>query len=60
MHECSDILDNYGGHPMAAGLSIKEQNLDSFRIRMNEYSNKVLIYSLSTAVLLGIIAFLTL
>ena len=42
LHECSDILDNYGGHPMAAGLSIKEQNLDSFRIRMNEYSNKVL------------------
>ena len=40
LHECSDILENYGGHPMAAGLSIKEKNLKSFCIRMNEYSNK--------------------
>ena len=42
LHECSDILENYGGHPMAAGLSIKEKNLKSFCIRMNEYtSNKL-------------------
>ena len=40
LHECSDILENYGGHPMAAGLSIKEKNLKSFCIRINEYSNK--------------------
>ncbi len=40
LHECSDILENYGGHPMAAGLSIKENNLNSFCTRMNEYSNK--------------------
>ena len=42
LHECSDILDNYGGHPMAAGLSIKEKNLKSFCIRMNEYASKKL------------------
>ena len=42
LHECSDILENYGGHPMAVGLSIKEKNLKSFCIRMNEYtSNKL-------------------
>ena len=42
LHECSDILENYGGHPMAAGLSIKEKHLKSFCIRMNEYaSNKL-------------------
>ena len=40
LHVCSDILENYGGHPMAAGLSIKEKNLKSFCIRINEYSNK--------------------
>ena len=40
LHECSDILENYGGHPMAAGLSIKEKHLKSFCIRINEYSNK--------------------
>ena len=42
LHECSDILENYGGHPMAAGLSIKEKHLKSFCKRMNEYtSNKL-------------------
>ena len=24
LHHCSDLLENYGGHPMAAGLSIKK------------------------------------
>ncbi len=42
LHECSDILENYGGHPMAAGLSIKEKYLKPFCKRMNEYtSNKL-------------------
>jgi len=42
LHECSDILENYGGHPMAAGLSIKEQHLKSFCVKMNAYtSNKL-------------------
>ena len=42
LHECSDILENYGGHPMAAGLSIKEKHLKSFCIRMNEYTSSKL------------------
>jgi len=42
LHECSDILENYGGHPMAAGLSIKEKHLKSFCIRMNEYTSNQL------------------
>jgi Single-stranded DNA-specific exonuclease len=32
---CSDLLDGYGGHPMAAGLTIKESNLDEFIERFN-------------------------
>lgn len=35
---CSDILSNFGGHPMAAGLSLPEENLEIFRRRLNEAS----------------------
>ena len=34
--KCDDLLLKYGGHPMAAGLSIKEENIDAFRKRLNE------------------------
>lgn len=33
--ENRDILEAFGGHPMAAGLSIKEENINSFRDRLN-------------------------
>ena len=29
-------MEQYGGHPMAAGLSIKEENVEEFRRRLNE------------------------
>lgn len=35
--KCDDLLLKYGGHPMAAGLSIKEENIDAFRKRLNEF-----------------------
>ena len=38
LSSCSDLLENFGGHPMAAGLSIKKENLDLFIIRMNDYA----------------------
>ena len=34
---CSSMLDGYGGHPMAAGLTIDENNLDKFSILFDEY-----------------------
>lgn len=37
MNRCCDLLDKYGGHKMAAGLSMKEENIEAFRKRMNEY-----------------------
>lgn len=36
--ECKDLLEKFGGHPMAAGLSIKEQNIDKLREKLNENS----------------------
>lgn len=34
--EVSDLLDKFGGHPMAAGLSLKKENLEELRKRLNE------------------------
>ncbi len=36
--KCDDLLSKYGGHPMAAGLSLKEENIVLFRQRLNENS----------------------
>lgn len=34
---CSDLLLGYGGHPQAGGLSLKEENLEAFIKKVNEY-----------------------
>lgn len=34
---CSDLLEHFGGHKYAAGLSLKSSNLDEFRKRFEEY-----------------------
>jgi single-stranded-DNA-specific exonuclease len=34
--ECKDLLEAYGGHEMAAGITIKQKNLIAFRRRFNE------------------------
>lgn len=33
-----DLLNRFGGHPMAAGLSLDEENIDSLRIQLNSIS----------------------
>lgn len=33
-----DLLLKFGGHPMAAGFSLKEEDIDEFRRRLNEQS----------------------
>lgn len=35
---CGDLLVKYGGHELAAGLTIKRVNLPDFRRRINEYA----------------------
>ncbi|MFD2169352.1 single-stranded-DNA-specific exonuclease RecJ [Tumebacillus lipolyticus] len=39
---CADLLGHYGGHKMAAGLSLAEENLDRLRERLNEIAEEVL------------------
>ena len=37
LENCSEYLCKFGGHALAAGLSIEEGNVDSFRTKLNEY-----------------------
>lgn len=39
---CKDLLGGYGGHPMAAGLSLKEENLDALRDRLIQLAKDTL------------------
>ena len=34
---CRDLLENFGGHPYAAGLSLKVENVEEFARRFEEY-----------------------
>ena len=38
MNSCRDMLNTFGGHELAAGMSIKTEWLDEFREKINEYA----------------------
>ena len=35
LEQCADLLDGFGGHELAAGFTIPEENIPAFRSRMN-------------------------
>ena len=37
IESCADLLENFGGHVYAAGLTMKEENLEEFCKRMNKF-----------------------
>lgn len=37
INSCSDLLVKFGGHSLAAGLTVTEENIDLFRKQINEY-----------------------
>lgn len=37
IESCRDLLDNFGGHPYAAGLTLKVENIEEFTRRFEEY-----------------------
>lgn len=39
--ECKDLLLSYGGHELAAGLSIEIRNIENFRERVNETAKTI-------------------
>lgn len=38
MSKCKELYTKYGGHPMAAGLSLPPENVEKFRIFLNEHT----------------------
>ena len=38
---CGDLMERYGGHPMAAGVTLKAENVPLFRERINQYAAQV-------------------
>ena len=42
LRECDDLLIRHGGHAMAAGVTIHPEQLDAFRVRLNEIARRSL------------------
>ncbi len=40
LSSCSDFLETFGGHSMAAGLALKVENYDKFQQQIYDYLNK--------------------
>lgn len=48
--KCGDLLEKYGGHKYAAGLTMKKENLESFRKRFEEVVSSSLTEEMRTPV----------
>lgn len=42
LRHCDDLLRDYGGHSMAAGLDVLEENIPHLRKRLNEFADGLL------------------
>jgi single-stranded-DNA-specific exonuclease len=42
LRECRELLLRHGGHPMAAGLTVRPENIDTLRDRLNVLARNVL------------------
>jgi single-stranded-DNA-specific exonuclease len=42
LRHCAPLLERFGGHEMAAGLSVKARNIDPLRQKLNEFAAKAL------------------
>ncbi|OGX06500.1 MAG: single-stranded-DNA-specific exonuclease RecJ [Omnitrophica bacterium RIFCSPLOWO2_12_FULL_50_11] len=38
---CESVLEQFGGHELAAGLTIKRENFNAFRVKLNEYAQSI-------------------
>lgn len=36
LNKCKSLLTKFGGHPMAAGLSLEEEDINALRLKLNE------------------------
>jgi len=42
LRECADLLARHGGHAMAAGVTVRPENLGALRTRLNEYARQAM------------------
>ena len=42
LSKCRDILPHFGGHPMAAGMTLQADDVPLLRERLNQYANETL------------------
>lgn len=42
LHRCGDLLERYGGHRMAAGLTVRRERIDAFRQRFRTVAREEL------------------
>lgn len=42
LRQCDDLLVRHGGHAMAAGVTVRPENLDPLRARLNELARRLL------------------
>ncbi len=42
LQHCARLLEKFGGHEMAAGLSVKAGNIEKLRVALNEYARTML------------------
>jgi single-stranded-DNA-specific exonuclease len=40
IESCKDLLENFGGHTFAAGVTLIEEHLDTFKSRLEEYADE--------------------
>ncbi|TCP32268.1 exonuclease RecJ [Scopulibacillus darangshiensis] len=50
LSSCRDILPHFGGHPMAAGMTLKADDLPQLQERLNEFAKHVLTEDILTPV----------
>ena len=42
LSHCSSLLEEFGGHKLAAGLTIRAENIDLFRRQVNQFAQEVM------------------
>ena len=48
LEQCSDLLEHFGGHRCAAGVSVKPENLEAFKLRFEEVVKNTLPHEVMT------------
>ncbi|MDD2419178.1 MAG: single-stranded-DNA-specific exonuclease RecJ [Bacteroidales bacterium] len=51
IEHCSDLLENFGGHMYAAGLTLKEENFDDFKVKFEQYVSEKITTEILTPVI---------